>query len=192
MALVLGRVGGGCRLHLRSPHVVAYLGDDGATGAMRNLHMELVSGSSAAEATAVAHGGLGARGVLQSVAAALRYLLEEAGVVHGDVKGLNVLLGGRHDAQGQGYGGAKLADFGVARLVSDDTATTPRGPPAWMAPEVARGGVATPASDIWALGCTALELLTGNRPWSELGGASEIGELLLLIGFSGGAKARTG
>ena len=126
MALVLGRVGGGCRLHLRSPHVVAYLGDDGATGAMRNLHMELVSGSSAAEATAVAHGGLGARGVLQSVAAALRYLLEEAGVVHGDVKGLNVLLGGRRDAQGQGYGGAKLADFGVARLVSDDAARAAR------------------------------------------------------------------
>ncbi|XP_002468033.2 mitogen-activated protein kinase kinase kinase 2 [Sorghum bicolor] len=176
---------------LSSPHVVAYLGDDGATGATRNLHMELVPGGSAAEAAAAAHGGLGergARGVLRSVAAALRYLHEEAGVVHGDVKGRNVLLGCPRDAQGQGCGGAKLADFGAARLVSDDAATTPRGPrgtPAWMAPEVARGGVATPASDVWALGCTALELLTGNRPWSELGGASEVGELLLLVGFGG-------
>ncbi|XP_066319665.1 mitogen-activated protein kinase kinase kinase 18-like [Miscanthus floridulus] len=172
---------------LSSPHVVAYLGDDGATGATRNLHMELVPGGSAAEAAAT-HGGLGergARGVLRSVAAALRYLHEEAGIVHGDVKGRNVLLGCRRDAQG--CGGAKLADFGAARLVSD-AATTPRGPrgtPAWMAPEVACGGAATPASDVWSLGCTALELLTGKRPWSELGGASEVGELLLLVGFGG-------
>jgi serine/threonine protein kinase len=170
---------------LSSPHVVAYLGDDGAAGPTRNLHMELVPGGSAAEAAAAALGGLGergARGVLRRVAAALRYLHEEAGVVHGDVKGRNVLLGCRGC-------GAKLADFGAARLVSDAaTATAPRGPrgtPAWMAPEVARGGAATPASDVWALGCTALELLTGRRPWSELGGATEVGELLLLVGFGG-------
>jgi len=95
-----------------------------------------------------------------------------------------VLLGVRCDAQDQGCGGA-------ARLVSDDALQATqdarvdgsRGP---------RGCVATPASDVWALGCTALELLTRNCPWSELGGASEVGELLLLVGFGGGAKARMG
>jgi serine/threonine protein kinase len=170
---------------LSSPHVVAYLGDDGATATTRNLHMELVPGGSATEA---ARGGLaerGARGVLRSVAAALRYLHEEAGVVHGDVKGRNVLLGCR-DGDAAQCCGAKLADFGAARLVSDAApARGPRGTPAWMAPEVARGGAATPASDVWALGCTALELLTGSRPWSELGGAADVGELLLLVGFGG-------
>ncbi|XP_062215926.1 mitogen-activated protein kinase kinase kinase 18-like [Phragmites australis] len=165
---------------LSSPYVVAYLGDDGATGKTRNLHMELVPGGSTAEAAARC-GGLGERGalgVLRRVAAALRYLHDVAGVVHGDVKGRNVLIG--CDAGGSG---AKLADFGAARLVSDAEPRGPRGTVAWMAPEVARGGAATPESDVWSLGCTALELLTGKRPWSELGGACEVGELLLLIGF---------
>ncbi|XP_040377472.1 mitogen-activated protein kinase kinase kinase 18-like [Oryza brachyantha] len=166
---------------LSSPYVVEYLGDDGNGATTRNLHMELVLGGSAAEA-AVATGGLGeggARGILRRVAAALRYLHDVAGVVHGDVKGRNVLVG----CDG---GGAKLADFGAARLISDTAVPRgPRGTPAWMAPEVARGGTPTPASDVWSLGCTAVELLTGKRPWSELGGACEIGELLFLIGFGG-------
>ncbi|KAL6649743.1 hypothetical protein ACP70R_013967 [Stipagrostis hirtigluma subsp. patula] len=166
---------------LSSPYVVAYLGD-GATGKTRDLHMELVPGGSAAEAAA-RRGGLGERGapgVLRRVAAALRYLHDDAGVVHGDVKGRNVLVGRGGDGDG-----AKLADFGAARLVSDAATRGPRGTPAWMAPEVARGAAPTPASDVWSLGCTALELITGNRPWSELGGACEVGELLLLIGFGG-------
>ncbi|GJN08177.1 hypothetical protein PR202_ga26070 [Eleusine coracana subsp. coracana] len=166
---------------LSSPYVVAYLGD-GATGKTRDLHMELLPGGTAADAAARGH-GLGeraARGVLRRVAAALRYLHDDAGVVHGDVKGRNVLL--------DGVGGAKLADFGAARMLVSDAALPPRGPrgtPAWMAPEVARGGAATPESDVWSLGCTALELLTGQRPWSELGGAAEVGELLFLVGFGG-------
>jgi serine/threonine protein kinase len=164
---------------LSSPYVVAYLGDD-ATPASRNLHMELVPGGTAADAAA-ATGGLGeraARRILRRVAAALRYLHDVAGVVHGDVKGRNVLLGGGGD-------GAKLADFGAARLVSEPAPRGPRGTPAWMAPEVARGDASTPASDVWSLGCTAVELLTGKRPWSEIGGALEVGELLLRVGFGG-------
>ncbi|XP_047084158.1 mitogen-activated protein kinase kinase kinase 18-like [Lolium rigidum] len=160
---------------LSSPYIVAYLGDD-ATAASMNLHMELVPGGTAADA-ATATGGLServARRVLRPVVAALRYLHDVAGVVHGDVKGRNVLLG---------CDGAKLADFGSARLVSEAAPRGPRGTPAWMAPEVARGGTSTPASDVWSLGCTAVELLSGKRPWSELGGALEVGELLLRVGF---------
>ncbi|CAN6284618.1 unnamed protein product [Urochloa humidicola] len=170
---------------LSSPYVVAYLGD-GEAGGARHLRMELVPGGTAAEAAAT-QGGLGeraARGVLRRVAAALRYLHVDAGVVHGDVKGRNVLLGCGDDGRG-----ARLADFGAARLVSEAAPRGPRGTPAWMAPEVARGGAAVPASDVWSLGCTALELLTGRRPWSELGGACEVGELLLLIGFGGKGPA---
>ncbi|CAL4930507.1 unnamed protein product [Urochloa decumbens] len=174
---------------LASPYVVAYLGDGGEAGGARHLRMELVPGGTAAEAAA-REGGLGeraARGVLRRVVAALRYLHDEAGVVHGDVKGRNVLLGSCCRGGSDG-GGAKLADFGAARLASEAApARGPRGTPAWMAPEVARGGAATPASDVWSLGCTALELLTGTRPWSELSGGAccEVGELLLLVGFGG-------
>ncbi|XP_047084265.1 mitogen-activated protein kinase kinase kinase 18-like [Lolium rigidum] len=162
---------------LSSPYVVAYLGDD-ATAASRNLHMELLPGGTAADAAAA--GGIGERAVrrvLRPVVAALHYLHDVAGVVHGDVKGRNVLLGGND--------GAKLADFGAARLVTEAAPRGPRGTPAWMAPEVARGGASTPASDVWSLGCTAVELLTGKRPWSEIGGALEVGELLLRVGFGG-------
>jgi serine/threonine protein kinase len=171
---------------LRSPYVVAYLGD-GATATTRDLQMELLPGGTAAEAGSL--GERAARGVLRRVVAALRYLHDDAGVVHGDVKGRNVLLGccGADDGCG-----AKLADFGAARLLSDGDAALPHGPrgtPAWMAPEVARGGAATPESDVWSLGCTALELLTGKRPWGELGGASEVGELLFFIGFGGTCPA---
>ena len=135
--------------------------------------MELVFGGSVAKATVVAHGGLGERGahdVLLSVAAALRYLHEEAGVVHGDVKGRNMLLGGRC---------APKTKAAVARRGwSPTTPYGPRGMPAWMAPEV--------RAAVWR------RLLTWNRPWSELGDASDVGELLLVVGFGGGAKARTG
>jgi serine/threonine protein kinase len=144
--------------------------------------MELLPGGTATDAAAAATGGLGeraARRVLRRVTGALRYLHDVAGVVHGDVKGRNVLLG-------EGSDGAKLADFGAARLVSEPAPCGPRGTPAWMAPEVARGGASTPASDVWSLGCTAVELLTGKRPWAEIGGALEVGELLLRVGFGGG------
>ncbi|EEE58860.1 hypothetical protein OsJ_10457 [Oryza sativa Japonica Group] len=118
---------------LSSPYVVEYLGDDGDAATTRNLHMELVPGGSPAAAAAM--GGLGergARGVVRRVAAALRYLHDVAGVVHGDVKGRNVLVGCDGDGRG-----AKLADFGAARLVSDAAVSRgPRGTPAWMAPEV--------------------------------------------------------
>ncbi|KAF6984580.1 hypothetical protein CFC21_002563 [Triticum aestivum] len=163
---------------LSSPYIVAYLGDD-ATASTRNLHMELVSGGSAAARGAAGLGERAARCVLRRVAAALHYLHDVAGVVHGDVKGRNVLVGG----DGAEYGSSKLADFGAARLVSEPAPRGPRGTPAWMAPEVARGGASTPASDVWSLGCTAVELLTGKRPWSEMGGALEVGELLLHIGY---------
>ena len=81
------------------------------------------------------------------------------GVVHGDVKPSNVLFDAR--------GGARLADFGVARLAS--AALTPDtrafGTPAYLAPEVLRGAVADHRADLWALGVTLHEMLTGRRPF---------------------------
>ncbi|MDF2978063.1 MAG: serine/threonine protein kinase [Actinomycetospora sp.] len=75
--------------------------------------------------------------------------VHEAGIVHGDIKPGNVLL--------TDDGVAKITDFGVSRATWDTTSTgggTVAGTPGYFAPEVARGGEPTPASDVFSLGAT--------------------------------------
>jgi serine/threonine protein kinase len=70
-------------------------------------------------------------------------------------------------------GRARLTDFGCARRAAGDdddgSALLPiGGTPAFMAPEVARGEEQGPAADVWALGCTVVEMATGRAPWSDV------------------------
>jgi serine/threonine-protein kinase len=83
-----------------------------------------------------------------------------AGIVHRDLKPANVLL----DA-----GQVRLADFGIARIVGESPATTTGmviGTIGFMAPEVIRGEEPTPACDVYAVGITLYELLTGVQPFT--------------------------
>jgi eukaryotic-like serine/threonine-protein kinase len=83
-----------------------------------------------------------------------------AGIVHRDVKPANLLL----DDDGEVH----VSDFGIARAAAHDPMTstgTILGSSGYMAPEQARGEPATTASDRYALGCVAFELLTGRRPF---------------------------
>ncbi|KAF2296774.1 hypothetical protein GH714_001853 [Hevea brasiliensis] len=91
----------------------------------------------------------------------LKYLHAQ-NVVHRDIKCANILV----DANGS----VKLADFGLAKATKLNDVKSCKGTAFWMAPEVVNRrnqGYGLPA-DMWSLGCTVLEMLTRQIPYSHL------------------------
>ena len=100
--------------------------------------------------------------ILKQVAEALQ-AAHDLGIIHRDIKPANILTmdGDR----------VKVADFGVARLEGDAQLTVAGsavGTPRYMAPEQLEGGPVTPATDLFALGVVAYQLLTGKFPFPGL------------------------
>ncbi|MDB4981217.1 MAG: serine/threonine protein kinase, partial [Myxococcales bacterium] len=88
------------------------------------------------------------------------------GIVHRDVKPDNVMI----DLGLEKKAGARvlLTDFGIARLTEDDTMTATGsilGSPAYMSPEQAKSGTISPASDVFSLGVTLYQMVTGRPPF---------------------------
>ncbi|KAI6010017.1 kinase-like domain-containing protein [Pisolithus marmoratus] len=102
------------------------------------------------------------RPLLQDIASGLYYLhSHELGVVHGDLKGLNVLVSSNRKAL--------LSDFGLSTVdistFSMSVSAIRGGSYHWMAPELLDERPPSRESDVWAFGMTALELFTRAVPF---------------------------
>ena len=127
------------------------------------LALEFVSGGSLAQQL---DGGpmppRRAAQLIRDLAGAVQHAHEQ-GIIHRDLKPANVLL--------TETGVAKIADFGIAKLIDVEQNLTQTGvvlgSPSYMAPEQATGNVRAigPATDVYALGAILYELLTGRPPF---------------------------
>ncbi len=91
--------------------------------------------------------------------------IHRRGIIHRDLKPGNVLLSNQQ---------VKVLDFGLATVT--DQRETPSGTLAYMAPELLRGEPATVASDLFAVGVMAYELLAG---WHPFGRSSSLADAIL-------------
>ncbi|GMY09855.1 mitogen-activated protein kinase kinase kinase 18-like [Fagus crenata] len=154
---------------LNSPHIVSHKGCDYTMEnnmVMYNLFMEYVPGGTITD-TIRNHGGRLKESVIvyyaRQIVQGLEYL-HSHGLVHCDIKGRNILISEEI--------GAKIADFGCAKWVNkveEDKLVPIAGTPMFMAPEVVRGEEQGFPCDIWALGCTIIEMATGGAPWPNMG-----------------------
>lgn len=147
---------------LSHPNIVGVF-DFGARDGRFYLVMELVEGQSLAQEL-TAQGALRAErvAVIAAQAAAGLASAHRTGIVHRDIKPGNLMS----DADGT----VKIGDFGIARFVDDPaTALTTAGQiigtSLYLAPERALGRPASPASDVYSLGCLLYQLLTGTPPF---------------------------
>ena len=98
--------------------------------------------------------------IVAEVADALAYAHQQ-NIVHRDIKPGNIMYD-------QNSGQVKVADFGIARIVDDSKTKTGDmlGSPVYMSPEQLKGSKVTGASDVYSLGVTLYQLLTGALPFN--------------------------
>jgi serine/threonine protein kinase len=88
--------------------------------------------------------------------------LHKSGIVHRDLKPSNIIV--------DEAGTAMLTDFGLAKGRAYTVLTKPgqvMGTIDYLAPELIKGEAASPATDIYALGCTFYECVTGQPPFGD-------------------------
>jgi serine/threonine protein kinase len=172
---------------LNHPHIAQIYGLE-ESGGTRALVLELVEGRTLAELIGAREPkGLPVNDALtiaRQIADALD-AAHEKGIVHRDLKPANVII--------TPAGVAKVLDFGLATTHAGDAlagaaddetvsavlteAGTLMGTAPYMSPEQARGQAVDKRTDIWALGCTLFEMLTGRRTFD---GASMVDTLVAI------------
>ncbi|CAD8149994.1 unnamed protein product [Paramecium pentaurelia] len=147
---------------LQHPNIVRYLGCE-QKNQFINIFLEYVSGGSVQsmlERFGCFKESL-IKTYLKQILLGLSYLHSQ-NVIHRDIKGGNILI--------DNSGKCKLADFGSSKQLSDfahDTLGSICGTPNYMAPEVINQEQYGKKADIWSLGCTIIEMATGQPPFSE-------------------------
>lgn len=144
---------------LAHPNIVNVF-DQGQDGLLTFIVMEYLPGITLRELLKD-FGALTPAQTLDIVTAVLQGLdaAHSAGIVHRDLKPENVLLADD--------GRIKIADFGLARAATHNTATSQAllGTIAYLSPELISRGVADVRSDMYALGIMIFEMLTGEQPY---------------------------
>ncbi len=155
---------------VQSPHVVQVFSSGETETGQPYIAMELVEGDTLAGwiaekskrklgTEAIDHGAKLLAQVCRGVQA-----VHDADLIHRDIKPSNIFVDASSDS-------AKLGDFGLIRILGDDTVTLTRatelaGTPAYMSPEQTDpNGQIDATSDVYSLGATLYQTLTGQPPF---------------------------
>ncbi|KAI4316747.1 hypothetical protein L6164_024695 [Bauhinia variegata] len=164
---------------LNHPNIVQYYGSD-IVGDHLYIYMEYVHPGSINKFVREHFGAMTesvVRNFTRHILSGLAYL-HSTSTIHRDIKGANLLV----DSSGI----VKLADFGMAKILTVQSYDLSlKGSPYWMAPELMMATIKKDtnpslafAVDIWSLGCTIIEMLTGRPPWSEFEGPQAMFKVL--------------
>jgi len=163
---------------LQSPFVIRCYGHEIAregTGHQYNLILEYCSGQCLADMIEDNQGGIPEFDVKQfaiDVLSGLSYI-HRRDIIHCDIKPDNLLLSPvDHRFRSNGFL-TKIADFGLSMEKGSNEYGNGRGhmrgTTRYMTPKLISSGLVDFAVDIWAFGCSVLEMLTGKKVWGEHG-----------------------
>jgi len=151
-------------LRLSHPHIVEYYGASVDELGVLHIFQEWVPGGSVQDLlTRYKSFALSTvREYTKQILEGLEYL-HSNNIIHRDIKGGNILVNANRTV--------KLADFGASTTLTQfnqtQETTTIKGTPYFMAPEVLANSKYGRKADVWAVGCTMIQMLTGEPPWKD-------------------------